>query len=142
MSDNTLERAIQLAAAAHAGQVDKAGEPYILHPLRVMMDVEGEDAQVVAVLHDVVEDTYMTLAFLATNFSSYIIDAVDALSRRDYETYSEYVYRIGKSPLAAQVKLADLKDNMNLGRIDSPSDEDFKRYKKYKKAERHLKNQT
>ncbi len=92
----TIEKAIQIAARAHEGQVDKQGLPYILHPLRVMDGVEGLDAKIVAVLHDVVEDTEVTHA--------------------DGETYADYVVRCGANPIGRRVKLSDLADNTRLSR--------------------------
>lgn len=83
---STLERAIEIAAAAHAGVPDKAGNPYILHPLRVMMRVSSPAERVVAVLHDVVEDTSWTLqALAAEGFAPDVVAAVDALTKRDGE---------------------------------------------------------
>lgn len=117
MDDSThadLARAIALAAAAHAGQIDKSGKPYILHPIRVMqrLDKQSLSAQIVAVLHDVVEDTWMTLDLLRqTGFTHTVIDAVDAMTRRDDENYFDYINRCKRDPIAAVVKLADLDDN-------------------------------
>jgi len=109
-----LEDAIVLACRAHRGQVDKAGKPYILHPLRVMLRLEDSAAQIVAVLHDVVEDTSVTLADLrAEGYSGEICDAVDCLSRRPGEAYEVFISRAAANPLARRVKLADLEDNMD-----------------------------
>ena len=84
---STLEKAIQIAVIAHTGQKDKSGEPYILHPLKVMMHVKTEEARIVAVLHDVVEDSEITLQDLKNNgFTQNIVDAVDALTKRKGET--------------------------------------------------------
>ncbi|MGV3709508.1 MAG: HD domain-containing protein [Gemmatimonas sp.] len=132
---STLERAIVIAAEAHAGQQDKAGESYILHPLRVMQRVSTNDARIVAVLHDVVEDTPWTLQQLsAEGFSSAIVDAVDALTRREHESYDAFVIRAGKNAIARSVKLADLADNMELTRIKEPGAKDFERMERYKRA--------
>lgn len=110
----TLEDAIALAARAHRGQVDKGGQPYILHVLRVMLRQEDETARIVAVLHDVLEDTPVTLADLQTaGYDEQVCEAVDCLTRRTAEAYEDMIERVAMSPLARQVKLADLADNMD-----------------------------
>lgn len=115
-----LARAIAVAAAAHAGQLDKNGKAYFLHPMRVMQRCEqhGVDAQIVAVLHDVVEDTWVSLDDLvALGFSSPVVEAVDAISQRTgRETYFEYIERCARNRTAALVKLADLHDNSDPAR--------------------------
>lgn len=135
MSD--LAHAIALAARAHEGQMDKAGEPYILHPLRMMFRLTGVEERVVAVLHDVVEDTEWTLDGLrGEGFSETVVDAVDAMTRREAEgePYEKFVLRAASNPLARRVKLADLEDNSDLSRIANPTAEDFARLEKYRKA--------
>lgn len=132
---STLERAIALAAEAHAGQQDKVGEAYILHPLRVMLAVGSPGERIVGVLHDVVEDTPWTLEGLrAEGFSAEVVDAVDALSRREGEDYFDFVLRAGANPLARPVKLADLRDNLDMTRIAAPSQRDYERCERYRKA--------
>ena len=129
---SALERAIASAAEAHAGQLDKAGKPYILHPLRVMASVEKPQAKIAAVLHDVVEDSDWTLdELLAEGFSESVVQAVDALSRRDGEDYEDFVRRAGANPLARPVKIADLHD---LSRIPNPTERDENRVERYEKA--------
>src|SRR4051794_27877845 len=109
----SLDRAIEIAAGAHAGQRNKDGDPYILHPIRVMMRVDGLNAKMAGVLHDVVEDTPWTIEQLrAEGFSEEVLSAVDCLTHRDGEEYFDYVARAGSNPLARKVKLADLEDNM------------------------------
>ena len=131
----TLERAIAIAAEAHAGQLGKDGTPYILHPVRVMMRVEGADAQMAGILHDVVEDTSWTLEQLrAEGFSSAVVEAVDSLTHREGEEYFAYVARAGANPLARRVKLADLEDNMNVMRLAAVGDKDLERVRKYHRA--------
>lgn len=131
----TLERAIAIAAMAHAGQIDKAGAPYILHPLRVMMAVSSIEEKMAAVLHDVVEDTDWTLERLAAEaFSPAVLSAVDALTRREGEDYEEYVRRAARDPVGRRVKIADLEDNADLSRIERPSERDFARIEKYLRA--------
>ncbi len=108
----TIERALQIAAKAHEGQRDKEGLPYILHPLRVMMSVEGEEAQIVAVLHDVVEDTSVTPDDLRqAGFSEAVLAAVECVTHRKNEPYADYVVRCKGNEIARRVKLADLQDN-------------------------------
>jgi (p)ppGpp synthase/HD superfamily hydrolase len=114
----TIEKALQIAAKAHEGQKDKEGLPYILHPLRVMMSVEGEEAQIVALLHDVIEDTNVTAGDLRqAGFTEKLIAAVLCVThRKDEEPYAEYVVRCKSDEVARRVKLADLKENTRLDR--------------------------
>ncbi len=129
---STLERAIQIAAEAHAGQVDKAGQPYILHPLRVMLSVQGKYEQMAAVLHDVVEDTDITLEHLiAEEFPAEVVQAVNALTKLPGETRIEAAHRAAVNPIARAVKLADNADNMDLRRIPNPTAKDCDRLKEY-----------
>jgi (p)ppGpp synthase/HD superfamily hydrolase len=131
----TIERAIALAAKAHEGQVDKAGAPYILHPLRVMLRVKTTEERIAAVLHDVVEDTPVTLEMLrAEGFSEAVVNAVGALTKREGEDYAAFVRRAASDPIARNVKLADLADNSDLSRIAAPTAKDYERIEKYKKA--------
>ena len=112
----TLEKAIELALIWHSGQVDKSGQAYILHPLRVMLSVKNNDDRVVAVLHDVVEDTACTLeALKGAGFSDKIIHAIDALTRREEETYQDFILRAKKNEIARRVKIADINDNLRPG---------------------------
>ena len=132
---STLERAIAIAAQAHAGQRDKGGAPYVLHPLRVMLRLRGAEEQIAGVLHDVVEDSDWTLDRLrAEGFSDAVVRAVDHLTRRDGETYPAFVDRAGADPVAARVKVADLEDNLDLSRIPEPSDADHARLARYARA--------
>lgn len=133
-----LERAIEIARQAHAGQVDKAGTDYIGHPLRVMEMCETEEEKIVGVLHDVVEDTDWTFEMLeAEGFSSEVIGALRCVTKQSKdENYDEFIERVLTNELARQVKLCDLKDNMNLRRISAPSEEDLQRIEKYRKAYR------
>lgn len=131
---STLERAIQIAAGAHAGQVDRGGQPYILHPLWVAARLGGED-RIIGVLHDVLEDTLVTAADLrAFGFQPSIIEDLEALTRRDGETYEAFIDRVDLSPRARRVKLADLDHNRKIGRIADPGPEDLARIKKYDRA--------
>ena len=139
----TLQDAIALARQAHAGQVDKAGAPYIDHPLRMAASLDNEEARIVAVLHDVVEDTSVTLDDLrAAGYSAEIIAAVDGLTRREDESYEEFIQRAAANPLARLVKIADLRDNMNLARIARPTQKDHQRLERYRQALQVLGNQV
>lgn len=135
----TLERAIEIAAKAHAGQVDKAGQPYVLHPLRMMLAVTTPEARMAAVLHDVVEDTAVTLEELRDEgFPAAVISAVEALTKRDGEDYETFIRRVAPNPIAREVKLADLRDNSDLSRILEPIERDRERVKKYRRAIAYL----
>lgn len=132
---STLERAIVIAAQAHTGQVDKAGAPYILHPLRVMQSVHSDVARIASVLHDVLEDTPWTLdALRAEGFSQEVLDALNAVTRQPAETYEDFVQRAGEHPVGREVKLADLFDNADLSRIANPGEVDLQRRQKYSRA--------
>lgn len=133
---SNLERAIAIAVEAHAGQRDKAGAPYILHPLRVMLRLTSDNERVVGVLHDVCEDCPgWTLDRLrAEGFSEQVLTALDSVTKRDDETYEDFVSRAAENPIGRAVKLSDLQDNCDLSRISKPSDRDFARIEKYKKA--------
>jgi guanosine-3',5'-bis(diphosphate) 3'-pyrophosphohydrolase len=129
----TLERAIAIAAKAHAGQVDKAGQPYILHPLRVMLRMNSSIERIAAVLHDVVEDSSVTLDFLtAEGFLQEVISAVEALTKRQGESRIDAARRAKQDPVARLVKLADNAENMDLSRIAEPTERDYARVEEYK----------
>jgi (p)ppGpp synthase/HD superfamily hydrolase len=130
-----IEEALAIALTSHRGQQSKNGEAYILHPLRVMHGVESHSARIVSLLHDVVEDSPTTLADLqGAGFSSEIVSAVDALTKREGESYQAYLQRVNSNPLARQVKLADLSDNMDITRIPILEDHDLERLKRYRWA--------
>lgn len=132
---STLERAIAIAAQAHAGQVDKAGQPYILHPLRVMLRVRTEEERIAAVLHDVVEDTTVTLEQLAgEGFSQAVVEAVRALTKLPGESRIEAAARAAGNQVARKVKLADNAENMDLSRIANPTEKDFARLEEYERV--------
>lgn len=138
-----INKAISIAALAHDGQTDKAGKPYIFHPLRVMLNAEGdENVKCAAVLHDVLEDTAITVADLeAAGFGETIITALKLLTRTPDDDYMGYVKRLKNNSIAKAVKLADLADNMDMSRIPSPTERDFARLEKYKRALEILKNE-
>lgn len=114
--------ALDIASYAHAGAVDKQGKPYIQHPKRVGKAVAhlGEKYEAVGYLHDVVEDTHITLEILRNvGFSEEVIRAVDAVSRREGETYREFVFRAKEDPIGKVIKRADIEDNMRPGATES-----------------------
>ena len=131
-----IERAIAIAAEAHSGQTDKAGQPYILHPLRVMLALETEAERIVGVLHDVVEDCerWNFERLRSEGFSGDILVALDSVTARTGESYSDFVERAAQNPVGRRVKLADLRDNMDLSRISHPTGRDHARIKKYQAA--------
>lgn len=131
-----IERAIARALQAHAGQVDRYDRPYILHPLALMAAVEGEQAQMVAALHDVVEDSALTLDDLrAEGFPEEVLEAVRLLTHdSESQSYDDYVRAIRPNALARQVKLADLRHNMDIRRMTVVTPEDAPRLEKYRRA--------
>lgn len=135
----TLEDAIRLATEVHEWKKDKGGDPYILHPLRVMLRMGSDLERTVAVLHDVVEDSPYTLERLRDKgYSEEVVAAVDALTRRDSENYQEFIKRAARNPVARKVKIADLEDNMDIRRLQEVTDEAAERLRKYLKAWRDL----
>ena len=140
----TLERAIAIALDAHIGQVDKAGAPYVLHPLRVMLSLTSPEDRMAGVLHDVVEDGghrgWTLDALRKEGFPGSVIEAVDAVTKRldenaeGWEPYERAIRRAAGNPIARRVKLADLTDNLDVTRITSPSEKDLKRLDRYRRA--------
>jgi (p)ppGpp synthase/HD superfamily hydrolase len=131
----TLERAIAIAAAAHEGQVDKGGAPYILHPLKVMLRVNTLEERIVAVLHDVVEDCGISFDDLRKEgFSETVLMAIASVTRVPGESYEAFIERVAQNPIGRVVKLADLEENSDLSRIAQPSWEDLERVEKYRRA--------
>jgi (p)ppGpp synthase/HD superfamily hydrolase len=131
----TLEDAIIFATEAHRGQVDRGGYPYILHPLRVMCSQWSDTERIIAVLHDVIEDTHYTFDDLRKlGYEDEIVEAVDCLTRRDDETYEEFIQRIKPNSLARRVKLADLMDNMDIRRSGLLQEKDLERLQRYQNA--------
>lgn len=148
---STLQRAIEIAVEAHKGQTDKAGASYLLHPLRVMLSLKTEDERIVGVLHDVVEDCkgWSFERLESEGFSPKIIDALRSVTKSDTEessikqasdeearfmSYWDFVSRAIQNPIGKQVKLADLRDNCDLSRIEAPSEKDLARLKRYQRV--------
>ena len=142
MNEELLQKAIDIATAAHSGQLDKAGAPYIDHPLRVMAAGSTTDEKIVGVLHDVIEDSEWTFeARAAEGFPAHIINALRHITHLPDETYEKFIARVKKNPLATAVKLNDLSDNMDIRRLPYLSDKDVKRLKRYLKAYKRLKDE-
>jgi (p)ppGpp synthase/HD superfamily hydrolase len=130
-----LDKAIIIATNAHAGQVDKGGNPYILHPLSLMVHMKTENERIVAALHDVLEDTSVTIDFLRQEgFGDDIIIPLVHLTRQNTETYMDFIKRASLNPISKAVKIDDIKNNMDLSRIINLSQKDYDRFNKYKKA--------
>lgn len=136
---STLEKAIALAATKHAGQTDRSGAPYILHPLHVMQSVTQIDEKIVAVLHDVLEDTDITTNELYDmGFSEHIIHAIQALTKIEGEKRIDAARRTAKNKLATIVKLADVAHNMDMSRLKVVSRKDLVRLEEYKEVQKIL----
>ena len=136
---SSLEKAIEIATKAHAGQTDKAGRPYILHPLRLMFKFEAELEMIVAVMHDVVEDSDVTLHDLKEcGFSESVMTAIDCLSKKESETYDDFINRVSLNDLAKRIKIEDIKDNLDLTRLDCVTEKDLFRVEKYHRSLKKL----
>lgn len=134
-----LEKAIAIAVEAHRGQIDKAGKPYILHPMRVMLAGKTENEMICGILHDIIEDTPVSIEMLAEEgFSDTILTALRLLTHDRSTPYQEYIEAITQNPLAIQVKLYDLHDNLNRERLGILTLEDEHRMSKYKKSQDYL----
>ncbi len=141
MSD--LTTAIKIACDVHANQKDKAGEPYILHPLRLMQRIKDKNTMIVAVLHDVIEDSQLDLDVIESQgFDESIIKAVDAITRKKNEAYKDFIERLSFNDMAVKVKIEDLKDNLDLTRLKTIDDKALERIKKYHKALIFLENRN
>lgn len=136
----TLADAVALAFAVHEGQVDKAGRPYVDHVLRVMLRVQGDEARMAAVLHDVLEDSEVTVVDLYEHGCPMpVVHAVVALTRQPGEPLAGYLERVASDPLAVQVKWADLADNGDPERLALLSDAEADRLRtKYVQSTRIL----
>ncbi len=133
--------AFDIASRAHAGQYDKSGRVYVLHPIRVSERCVTLKAKIVALLHDTIEDTDVTVDYLReTGFPDEIVEAVLSVTRREGETYEDYVRRAAMNPIGREVKIADLEDNMNVFRLPEFTDRDAARIRKYIQAWHYLQN--
>ncbi len=133
---STIEKAIEIAVMAHKGQKDKSGADYILHPLRVMERGKSEIEKVCGVLHDVVEDSEWTFEMLKNEgFSDEVIAVLRCVTKEsEKEDYDVFINRIAQNPIAVEVKINDLLDNMDITRLKELNEEDVKRLNKYLKA--------
>lgn len=133
--DKLLELAIEVATQAHKGQLDKGGNPYILHPQAVAAALDSTENKIVAYLHDVVEDTEITLEDLKEmGFTYRIVNSIRILTKSKDISYEDYLKSVKKDSNAWHVKMADIKHNMDISRIPEPTAKDFARIEKYKKA--------
>ena len=133
--DRLLSLAITVATEAHKDQVDKGGNPYILHPKAVADSLDSTENKIVAYLHDVCEDTDITFDDLKDmGFTDRIVNSVRILTKTDDISYDDYLKSVKKDSNAWHVKMADIKNNMDLSRIPNPTEKDFARLEKYKKA--------
>jgi (p)ppGpp synthase/HD superfamily hydrolase len=134
---NILASAIALAATTHENQIDKGGKAYILHPLRMMMRLRTDDEELmaIAVLHDTVEDSDLTCFELTKlGYPNRVVAGVDALSRKNGETYDQFIKRCSHNPDAKLVKREDLRDNSDITRLKGLRQKDFERLEKYSRA--------
>lgn len=139
-NDTLLEKALHIATQAHKGQTDKAKAPYIFHPIRIANKCSNDNERIVALLHDVIEDTDITTNYLlAEGFPEYIIDAILSVTRNEQESYDDFVKRARLNPIGRQVKLHDLEDNMDITRLQKLTEQDMQRLNKYLKAYNYLK---
>lgn len=139
-----IEIALAIALKAHSGQLDKGGAAYILHPLRIMGKMSNDIERVVAILHDVLEDSsYTDIDLLQAGIHEEAVDAVIALTKEldahgSSLSYEDYLVKVKSNHLACRVKLVDLEDNMDLSRLSSVTEKDVKRYEKYQRAKAFL----
>ena len=132
-----LAKAIEIAASAHSTQKDKGGSPYILHPIRVMMSLNTEEEKIVGVLHDVVEDSedWDFDRLREEGFAENIISALKSVTKQsDAENYEAFIERAGRNQIGRNVKIADIKDNLDVTRIGPLKEKDLLRINKYKNA--------
>ena len=128
------KKALALCFEAHKDQLDKSGLPYVFHPFHLAEQMTDEVTTIVALLHDVVEDTPYTLADIETEFGIEVTDALRLLTHDKNVKFSDYVRKIKENPIAKAVKLADLTHNSDTSRLDVVDEEALKRLKRYKEA--------
>lgn len=133
--NNLIEKSLHIALQAHAGQVDKAAQPYILHPLRVMAKMDTNEEMSVALLHDVIEDSgFSAESLLEAGIPKDIVDAVQCLTKVYGEDYDQFIQRVLANSLAVKVKMADIEDNLDVLRLNTLGDGDLERARKYHSA--------
>ena len=129
------KKALRLSFEAHKDQVDKSGMPYVYHPFHLAEQMDTEETVIVALLHDVVEDTDYTLQNIADmGFSQTVVEAIALMTHDESVSYMDYVARIKQNPIAAAVKLADLRHNSDVSRLDVVDDKAIERIQKYQQA--------
>lgn len=129
------KKALKLCFEAHKAQLDKSGMPYVFHPFHLAEQMKDENTTVVALLHDVIEDTDYTVDdLIVMDFDEEIIEAIKLMTHEDGVPYMDYVEKIKSNPIARKVKLADLRHNSDLSRLDTPTEKDKMRVEKYRKA--------
>lgn len=129
------KKAMKLSFEAHRDQCDKGGMPYVYHPFHLAEQMDSEETVIVALLHDAVEDSDYTLDDIAKmGFSKTVTDALDLMTRRDGVPYMDYVSKLKENPVARAVKLADLRHNSDLSRLDAVDEKALERVEKYKRA--------
>ena len=128
------KKAINIAYNAHMGQIDKFGIPYIFHPMHLAEQMDTEEECIVAILHDVIEDTEITFNQLEEDFSSRVIEALKLLTHDKSVPYDDYIINLKDNPIAKKVKLADLKHNSDSSRLEHITTKDINRLEKYKNA--------
>lgn len=134
-----LEKAIAIAVEAHRGQLDKAGQPYILHPMRVMLSGKTTEEMICGILHDVIEDTPISIEMLQQEgFSPSVLHALQLLTHDRKTPYTAYIEQLAEDALATQIKLYDLHDNMNRSRLGMMTLEDERRMEKYRRSYEYL----
>lgn len=129
-----IKKAVNIAYNAHMGQYDRFGMPYVFHPIHLAESMDTEEECICAILHDVVEDTSITFEQLEKEFSKVVIEALKLLTHDKKVPYNEYIIRLKDNPIAKKVKLADLKHNSDITRLNYLTPKDIIRNKKYKKA--------
>lgn len=134
-----LDKAALICVTKHQGQRDKVGCAYFLHPMRVAMRCVTDDEKIVAMLHDTIEDTDVTPEYLTKEcFPQYIVEAILSVTKRDGESYEDFVARAKKNPIGRMVKIHDLEDNLDVLRLNEVSPRMAERFNKYLKALRFL----
>ncbi len=137
-----IEKSLSIALEAHKGQRDKAGESYILHPLRIAHNFSDPEYIATALLHDVIEDSdYTEQKLLGEGIPSQVVEAVKALTKPKGVDYMQYLQGVKANEIARQVKLKDIEDNLNVLRLESLDVEDLERVERYHKAHRYLSKQ-
>jgi len=135
MNINLIEKSLEIALSAYSGQIDKAGKTYILHPLRLMAQMETEEEMAVALLHDVIEDSEYTAEDLVNNgIPAEVVNAVQCLTKKPNEDYESFIDRVLENKLATKIKQADIEDNINILRLQSVNEKDLERVAKYHNA--------